>query len=97
MGKIITWTEPAKNDIKEITLYWNNRNKSTSYSIKLRKIIQQNLKLISQFPLIGKDSNYKTARLFIINEYKLFYEVTNDSIIILRIWNTNQNPDTLKV
>jgi len=73
MDRIIIWTEPAKKDIQQITIYWNNRNKSYSYSIKLRKIIRDKLRFISRFPLIGIQTDYPDVRCFIIRDYKLFY------------------------
>lgn len=97
VDRVIVWTEPAKNDIKEVTIYWNHRNKSNIYSLKLRKIIRQKLSLIAKFPTLGIQTDYRTARCFVIKDYKLFYEVTEDAIVVLRFWDTHQNPDTLEI
>ena len=67
MDRIIIWTAPAKDDIQQITTYWNNRNKSNAYSLKLRKIIIDKLAFIKSFPLIGIQTNYQNTRCFIIN------------------------------
>ena len=97
MDRVIIWTEPAKNDIKTITFYWNSRNKSNVYSILLRKIIRQKLLLVTKFPLLGTQSDYRSARCFVINDYKLFYEVTENAIIVLRFWDSHQNPEALVI
>ena len=96
MDRIIIWTEPAKKDIQQITIYWNNRNKSYSYSIKLRKIIRDKLRFISRFPLIGIQTDYPDVRCFIIRDYKLFYFFSEKTVTVLRFWDTRQNPDKLK-
>lgn len=97
MDRAIIWTAPAKNDIQQITTYWNNRIKSNAYSLKLRKIIKEKLTFINRFPFIGIQTDYPNARCFIIRDYKLFYAVTEEAIIVLRFWDTRQNPDKLKV
>lgn len=97
MDRGIIWTAPAKKDIQQITTYWNNRNKSNAYSLKLRKILREKLVFIKAFPFVGILTNYPNARCFIIKDYKLFYSVTKEAIIVLRVWDTRQNPDKLKV
>ena len=42
MAKIkIEWSHFAKQQRDEIFIYWNNRNKSTVYSKKLKSIIKE--------------------------------------------------------
>ncbi len=100
MGQVvrkIVWTTTAKQDIKQITVYWNNRNKSNLFSIKLRKMIVEKLELIKEFPLLGLKTDYKDVRCLIIRDYKLFYISNEDSIIVLRFWDTRQNPNQLNM
>ncbi len=97
MGRIVIWSAPAQKDIKEIITYWNNRNKSNTYSRKLRNIIRDKLELIKIFPLIGIQTDHQDVRCFVIRDYKLFYVATEETIIVLRFWDTRQNPDNLKV
>jgi toxin YoeB len=97
MDRVIIWTAPAKNDIQQITIYWNNRNKSNTYALKLRSIIREKLAFIKAFPFIGIITEYPNVRCFIIKDYKLFYLITDESIIVLRFWDTRQNPNKLKV
>ena len=44
MVRTIIWTEKAKKELIEILKYWNNRNKSKSFSIKLNNLIEEQLK-----------------------------------------------------
>lgn len=54
MVEEIVWTIKAKNDLAEILQYWNNRNKSKKFSIKLTSLIFEQLNLLKEFTLIGR-------------------------------------------
>jgi addiction module RelE/StbE family toxin len=92
----IEWTEKAKQDRKEIFTYWNNRNKSTSYSKKLNLLFNNSIEHLQNFPLIGKASGYEDTRYLIVRDYLIFYKITITHIMILRIWGGRQNPDKIK-
>ncbi len=59
MAKQIIWSRKAQNDRKEIFRYWNKRNKSKLYSKKLNKLFKEAVKLISEYPEIGKHIAYR--------------------------------------
>ena len=96
MAKEIIWTAKAQNDRKAIFEYWINRNKSNYYSIKLNFLFEEAVLIISNFPAIGKPTSDRNVRIKIIRDYLMFYQVSNDKIIILTIWDSRQNPDKLK-
>lgn len=54
MAKQIVWSLKAQKDRKEILYYWRKRNKSNEYSKKLNGLFKEALKLISDYPEIGK-------------------------------------------
>ena len=39
MAKKVVWSLRAQNDRKKIFYYWNKRNKSNNYSIRLKWVI----------------------------------------------------------
>jgi toxin YoeB len=96
MVKKIVWSAKAQSDRKEIFLYWNARNKSTSYSSKLNYLFEDAVNLIAKFPKIGKPSEYKDTRIKIVRDYLLVYKEYKDLILIITIWDGRQNPLTLK-
>lgn len=49
MVKQIIWTTKAKNELIDILEYWISKNKSNSFSIKLSKLIEEQLNLIAEF------------------------------------------------
>jgi addiction module RelE/StbE family toxin len=96
MAKQIIWSLRAQNDRKEIFEYWNNRNKSTTYSKKLNRLIKNSLQLISKYPLIGKKTDKENIRVKILKDYLIIYEVTEKQIIVLTIWDCRKNPEDLE-
>lgn len=97
MAKRVIWSMPAQQDRKNIFEYWNERNKSKSYSIKLNEVLKTSVKFISAHPNIGRKTDFKNVRLKVIRDYNLFYEITNDSVNILRVWDYRREPNKLKL
>lgn len=93
MAKRIVWTENAHTERKEVLLYWKNHNQSTAYSKKLNELIKKAIQLISAHPHIGRKTDAKNVRVKLVRDYLLFYEETDDTIIILSIWDGRRNPD----
>ncbi|MBK7959233.1 MAG: type II toxin-antitoxin system RelE/ParE family toxin [Bacteroidetes bacterium] len=96
MAKQVVWTEQAKKDVENIFTYWNNRNKSNRYSIKLNKIIESAINTISEHPTIGKLSGYRNVRFGILKPYIIAYEEMETIILIITIWDTRRDPNQLK-
>ncbi len=96
MVKQIIWSQRAQDDRKQILEYWRNRNKSNAYSKKLDKRFREALNIIRDYPQIGKQTDDQKARIKIIKDYLLIYEETADSIILLTIWDSRQDPEKLE-
>ena len=97
MVKRIIWSKRAYNDRIEIFKYWNQRNKSTEYSKKLNELFKEAIKLISEYPKIGKSTENNSIRLKIIRDYLIIYEVDDShQLLILAIWDSRQNPGKLE-
>jgi len=92
MGKRITWTHQAHNDRKEILLYWKHRNQSSAYSKKLNKLFKTAIHLISAHPNIGRKTNIESVRVKLVREYLLFYEIAEEEIFVLSIWDNRRDP-----
>ncbi len=95
--RIIVWSENAKFELREIFEYFNFRNKSKIYSLKLNRLIQTELKLLLQNPEIGKITNTLNIRGLFIENYYIFYEINQKHIVILSVWDIRQNPERLKI
>lgn len=95
--RIIIWTKTAKIELKFILEYYNLRNKSKTYSQKLLRTIQSEIKLLVQQTFIGKKTDTINVRGLLIENFIVFYEVNESHIIILSVWDTRQNPATLNL
>ena len=96
MAKQVIWSLSAQNDKKEILDYWKQRNKSNTYSKKLNELFKESIKIILDFPQIGKVTDDTKARIKIVRDYLIIYEETETQILILTIWDSRQDSDKLK-
>ncbi len=97
MAKKIVWTQTAIQDRLRIYQYWIEKNKSNLFSEKLERLFNESAILLSEFPEIGTQTDFQNVRVKVIRDYKLFYQFTPDSIQIIRVWDSRQNPDNLKL
>ncbi|WP_269243326.1 type II toxin-antitoxin system RelE/ParE family toxin [Flavobacterium limnophilum] len=96
VARRIVWSSSAKLQLKAIFEYFNFRNKSKLYSIKLNTLIQTELKTLLQQPNIGKKTDSINVRGLLIENYYVFYEINETHIIILSVWDTRQDPENSK-
>ena len=96
MAKQVIWSLRAQNDKKEILDYWRQKNQSNTYSKKLNELFKESIKIILDFPQIGKVTDDTKARIKIVKDYLIIYEETETQIFILTIWDSRQDPDNLK-
>ena len=90
----IVWSNRAKKRLYGILEFYIERNKSKSYSIKLYKLLNKEVKLLLKYPDLGLKTSEESVRGLIIDTYIIYYEVTEDKIIIHTIWGCRQDPDS---
>jgi plasmid stabilization system protein ParE len=89
----IVWSNRAKIRLFAILDFYIVRNNSKTYSIKLQKLISKEVNLLLKQPDLGLKTSEDTTRGLIIENYIVYYEITDDRIIIHTIWDSRQNPD----
>ncbi len=92
MAKQITWTQQAHRDRKEILLYWKKRSQSAAYSRKLNALIKTAIYLVAAHPNVGRKTDIENVRVKLVRDYLVFYEIGEDQIFILSIWDSRKNP-----
>ena len=97
MAKKIEWTQTSIEDRFRIYNFWIDNNRSDSYSEKLEILFNEAAKLISEFPEIGTETDYPDLRVKVVRSYKIFYISEVDKILIIRVWDSRQNPSDLKL
>jgi plasmid stabilization system protein ParE len=91
----IVWSSKAKFDLFKILEYFYVRNGSKTYNRKLNTKIRRSVRLLSNYPNLGLQSDIENVRTLIDGDYAVFYQVDSETISIMTIWDCRQNPDNL--
>ena len=93
----VIWTKNSEIQLQDILVFFTKRNQSGLYSRKLYKRFKKELRTVSNNPELGIKTKLDQVRGLIIEDYILFYEILEDRIIILKVWDCRQNPDKLNI
>lgn len=88
MAKRVIWTAKAKSGRKTILTFLTKE-----YAKKLSAEINSIIDCFSKFELIGKESDYKTIRVFVFKNYSIYYRVEESQILIIGILDNRKNPN----
>ncbi len=73
MAKLkVYWSETALKQRNHTFKYWNQRNKSTSYTKRLLSVINDRINTLIVFPNIGKKVEFKNTRVISLEHFSLF-------------------------
>lgn len=94
----IRWSEEASNNLENIVKYFESNwseKELKSFFLKLEK----QLELISIFPQAYPLSAFtnKIHRCVFMENLSIYYIIDNESIILLSIFDTRQDPKKLRV
>lgn len=93
--RIIVWTKTADLQFVGILEYWVNKNRSTSYSKKLVRLVSEKTTQISNSPFIYKSTDFNDIRVSPLGNFSIYYKVTDDHIIISAFWYNRQDSEKL--
>jgi len=91
----IYWTKTALKQRNHTFEYWNNRNKSNSYSKKLNTSIRERTVLLKTHPNLGKKTEFNKTRVFSLGHYSILYKIVGTKIIITGFWDNRQDSKKL--
>ena len=92
----LIWSPQSKIVLLEILKYYKKRNGNTNYSRKLYTQINELLELCRTHSFIGKRTDFKNVRVLTVDDFLIFYEISDTELIVLTIWNSKRNPADLK-
>jgi len=97
IGKELIWTEPSKDDLNEIYLFYANKSIKAANKLIDKLVAKPNILLQKGFENAGQvdDINPKYRRL-IEGDYKILYTTTETTIFINRVFDCRKNPDKLQ-
>lgn len=93
----VVWTRNSEIQLQEILEFFATRNKSSRYSLKLYKKFKSELNRVAQNPEIGIKTKLALIKGLIVGDYILFYEIFEDKIMVLKVWDCRQNPEKLDI
>lgn len=97
MVKKVIWTNNADRIFTKILEFYIERNGTKTYSQKLNFEIQTIIAILTKEPFLGKKTDIKGIRTLTINQFKIFYQIDNELLIIHQVWDMRQNPESLDV
>lgn len=89
----IVWSNRAIKRLYGILEFYDQRDKSKTYSKKLYQLIHKQVKVLIKFPDFGLKTTEETTRGFIIDDYIIYYQITEDKVLIHTVWDSRRNPD----
>lgn len=89
----IDWSHEARLDLFDILDFYIKRNGTTTYSRKINSKINRNIKLLSKNPFLGTQSEYDSVRVLVAGDYQIIYEIFNQLILIIMIWDCRKDPE----
>ncbi len=95
--KKIIWSNNAKNELKKVLEFYNKRNGSKKYSLKILNETEELLKTLSKSEFIGKLTSNKKTRVIPMEVYMIFYEINNNIIEIVSFWDNRQDVHKRKI
>ena len=88
----IEWLSEAKLDLKAILSFYIERNGSAIYSKKLNTKFNKSIQLIAKNPFIGAQTDFSKVRILITDDYQIIYEILDQIILVIKIWDCRRNP-----
>ena len=93
----VVWTRNSEIQLKEILEFFTERNKSGKYSLKLYRKFKSELQIVALNPEMGIKTKLDQIKGLIVGDYILFYEILQDKLMVLKVWDCKQNPEKLYI
>ena len=93
----IEWSVESRLDLIDILDFFIKRNKSNTYSRKLYKKINNSADLLIKNPLLGIQTDIDSVRTLITGDYQIIYEIIDQVILIVMIWDCSQDPQKKRI
>lgn len=93
----VKWSIEARLDLFDILDFYTQRNGNAVYSKKLFLKINKSIGLIIRQPSIGLQTNIESVRALVTGDYQLIYEIAENTILIVMVWDCKRDPHKKKV
>jgi hypothetical protein len=96
MSKQLVWSKRAAEDLTNLQNDFDKRNRSNLYSTKLMKAFRASAYFIEKYPMASLPTSDETVRGFVILHYILFFQIFEDQILLISVWDGRQNSAQFK-
>jgi plasmid stabilization system protein ParE len=96
MALKIIWTKNALEHLEEILDYWEFRNGTNSYSMKLYSLFQKSLDVLSRYPETGTNTSNALLRKKTLRDYFIYYSFDETNLTVLGIVDMRRNPKFIR-
>ncbi len=93
----IIWSPRAKSALYSILDYYYKRNRLKAYSNKLNASLRSAIRLLENHSELGVKSDINNVRVLIHGDYAISYEIYEESILLITIWDSRQDPKKLDI
>lgn len=93
----VKWSIEARLDLIDILEFYLVRNGNPIYSKKLNADIERSTFQISKNPQIGLQTDIDSIRVLIQSDFQIIYEIIDDVVLVIMIWDFRRNPDDRKI
>lgn len=96
MGLKIEWSKNAEEHLTEILYYWEERNGTDTYSVKLFNLIQKELEGLAIYPDVGRLTDNHNVRKKNVKNYFLYYSFDDQILKVLAFIDMRRNPNFIR-
>lgn len=93
--RTVVWTRTADIQFAGVLEYWVKRNRSATYSKRLVRRVATKTQQIAKTPHIFEATEFKETRVAPLENFSIFYKVSDTQIIITAFWDNRQDPEKL--
>lgn len=94
-GRTIIWTAKAKRDFTSTLKFYNQRNRNSDYSRKIKSGVVDLVSKLKEHIYLGRPTDIKSIRILVKGYFTIYYEIKELEILILAIWDSRRNPEEL--
>jgi toxin YoeB len=88
----VKWSIEARLDLIDILDFYTQRNGNAVYSKKLFLKINKSIGHIIRHPSLGLQTYIASVRVLVAGDYQLIYEIAENTILIVMVWDCKRNP-----
>lgn len=96
MALQIEWTDKALENLFEILNYWEERNGSRNYSLKLYQMFLDALEVLSKYPQSGIQTDNILLRKKTVRDYYIYFSIDESHLTVMGISDARRSSEYLK-